>query len=202
MESNAKFSIPKPCHEDWNGMTQEEKGRFCSVCSKTVVDFTSANKEQIQEYLDQNKGKRVCGRFRDDQLVQRPVFTVPESIVYQKRSFHKAFLLALFVVMGTTLFSCKNQNGQTVGEIAVENDSITQKDTTDNDDVLVGKVAVDSTNGGKVLPPPVKGKVKFIKPEPTEEVRVLPLVTTGVIAVDPPAVEIEPSAPIEIKSNN
>jgi hypothetical protein len=197
MENNAKFSIPKPCNEDWNGMTQEEKGRFCSVCSKTVVDFTSSNKEQIQEYLNQNKGKRVCGRFRDDQLTSQPVFTVPESVIYQKRSFHKAFLLALFVVMGTTLFSCKNYNDQTVGEIAVENDSITQMDTTGNDDVLVGKVAMDSTNEGKVPPPPVKGKVKFIKPVPTEEVSISEIVTVGIVAPEPPpsVEQIEPSGP-------
>ncbi len=25
MKSNVKFSIPKPCHEDWNRMSQEEK---------------------------------------------------------------------------------------------------------------------------------------------------------------------------------
>lgn len=169
MENTIKFSIPKPCHEDWNEMTTEERGRFCSVCSKTVIDFTSSNNQQIQEYLSQNKEQSVCGRFKNEQLDSSFTFSIPQSVLYQKRSFHKAFLLALFVTMGATLFSCKNSNNQTMGEVAVVNDTVlSQTDSLySGDPVKVGKVKYDPS-GPKRVPPPPKPRVdeeKFLKQE-------------------------------------
>ncbi|OCA79837.1 hypothetical protein BBH99_05165 [Chryseobacterium contaminans] len=61
-----KITIPKPCHENWNNMTTDEKGKFCSVCSKTVYDFTSFSDEELINTFDFNKD--ICGRFREDQL--------------------------------------------------------------------------------------------------------------------------------------
>ncbi len=61
-----KITIPKPCHENWDNMTADEKGKFCSVCSKTVHDFTSFSDEELINTFDSNKD--ICGRFREDQL--------------------------------------------------------------------------------------------------------------------------------------
>ena len=62
-----KITIPKPCHENWEMMTPEEKGRFCSVCSKTVYDFTAlSDQELINAFSDQEEN--VCGRFNEFQL--------------------------------------------------------------------------------------------------------------------------------------
>ncbi|MCJ8155735.1 hypothetical protein MKJ01_18425 [Chryseobacterium sp. SSA4.19] len=62
-----KLTIPKPCHENWDTMTPEEKGRFCSVCSKTVRDFTAAADEDLAEAFSRPSGN-VCGRFNASQL--------------------------------------------------------------------------------------------------------------------------------------
>ena len=49
-------------------------------------------------------------------------------------SFHKAFLLILFIVMGSTLFSCKNFNDEYVtGEPVVVEDTI-----KNNEELLTG----------------------------------------------------------------
>lgn len=62
-----KITIPKPCHENWEMMAPEEKGRFCSVCSKTVYDFTAlSDQELINAFSDQEEN--VCGRFNEFQL--------------------------------------------------------------------------------------------------------------------------------------
>lgn len=61
-----KITIPKPCHENWNSMRTDEKGKFCSVCSKTVHDFTAFSDEELINTLEFNKD--ICGRFREDQL--------------------------------------------------------------------------------------------------------------------------------------
>ncbi|HCA09273.1 TonB-dependent receptor plug domain-containing protein [Chryseobacterium sp.] len=62
-----KITIPKPCHENWNAMTPEEKGRFCSVCSKTVRDFTVASDQEIIEVFS-HSSEDICGNFNASQL--------------------------------------------------------------------------------------------------------------------------------------
>lgn len=51
------ISIPEPCHENWNTMTKNEKGKFCNSCATTVVDFTVMNKLEIQNYFKQTTTK-------------------------------------------------------------------------------------------------------------------------------------------------
>jgi hypothetical protein len=62
------ISIPKPCSESWQNMTPTQKGAFCALCSKEVVDFTQMTKQEIVDYLAANK--KACGRFETVQLQQ------------------------------------------------------------------------------------------------------------------------------------
>jgi TonB-dependent SusC/RagA subfamily outer membrane receptor len=62
-----KLTIPKPCHENWETMTPEEKGRFCSVCSKTVRDFTVDSDDEIVDVFA-NTSDNICGKFNESQL--------------------------------------------------------------------------------------------------------------------------------------
>ncbi|MCE3074759.1 TonB-dependent receptor plug domain-containing protein [Chryseobacterium gwangjuense] len=61
-----KITIPTPCHENWEAMTSEEKGRFCSVCSKTVRDFTRSSDEEL--YQEMKSDPDICGNFNENQL--------------------------------------------------------------------------------------------------------------------------------------
>lgn len=61
-----KISIPEPCHEDWNQMNPTEKGKFCGICTKEVIDFTSKSDEEIVKYAVTNTN--LCGRFHASQL--------------------------------------------------------------------------------------------------------------------------------------
>lgn len=108
---NYKITIPKPCHEDWTQMTPNDKGRFCGSCTKTVVDFTKKSANEIQSYFKENQGGRVCGHFKRIQL-DSIVLQIPETIFHQQLSFQKTFILALLFVMGTTLLSCKKEDGK------------------------------------------------------------------------------------------
>ncbi len=111
MKKQFNISIPKPCHEDWTKMTQKEKGRFCSSCSKTVIDFTQKSKEEIQDYLIENKKQPVCGHFYKNQL-DAITIEILQATFQQQLSYQKLFILALLFVMGTTLFSCQYTNGK------------------------------------------------------------------------------------------
>jgi len=108
MERKHKITIPKPCHEDWDNMTPKDNGRFCLSCSKTVVDFTAMLPEEIQQYFISNKN--VCGRLKSEQLSEINI-QIPSQILHSQIHYRKIFLLALFIAMGTTLFSCQDKDG-------------------------------------------------------------------------------------------
>jgi len=165
MTNKFTISIPKPCNENWNTMSSFEKGKFCEVCSKSVIDFTNLNDDEIQDYILKNKEKKICGRFKNKQISKNNILQIPKSILLKNRTFHKAFLLSLFVVMGTTLFSCRDAKNSTIGEVAIIEDTISKSNHKPEEEILMGEV-IDSI--GDYLPPPPKSKVdevKFIKPE-------------------------------------
>lgn len=56
-----KITIPKPCNENWDSMSPVEKGRFCSICSKKVHDFTTSTQSEIAAALKAEPG--ICGIF-------------------------------------------------------------------------------------------------------------------------------------------
>lgn len=60
-----KISIPQPCHENWNEMLPEEKGRFCLSCQKCVCDFTKMSDSEIINY---SKQKDVCIKVNRNQI--------------------------------------------------------------------------------------------------------------------------------------
>jgi len=110
MKSNFKITIPNPCNENWDEMTPNETGRFCRVCNKSVIDFTSKLPEEIQHFFLKNQGQKICGRFKNSQLDSVNI-QIPSEVLLTQKQYHKMFLLALFVVMGTSLFSCSTLNG-------------------------------------------------------------------------------------------
>ena len=116
---NFIVSIPEPCHEDWNKMEPDTKGKFCNSCSKSVLDFSTKTDTEIKDILLEYKDQKVCGHFKKSQ-VNRPLnITINLSDLPKNISTTKAFAIALFLVFGTFLFSCTNNNGQKINEIEV-----------------------------------------------------------------------------------
>ena len=64
---NYIIKINNPCQENWNEMTQNDKGKHCAVCAKTVVDFSKLSDNQVIKLIENSKGK-VCGHFNKTQL--------------------------------------------------------------------------------------------------------------------------------------
>ncbi|MCW3169602.1 hypothetical protein OMO38_13835 [Chryseobacterium sp. 09-1422] len=74
-----KVTIPKPCHENWEAMTPNEKGRFCQLCSKNVRDFTNSSDMEIIEDLSGESD--TCGNFRVDQLNRNLSYSFVNSLL-------------------------------------------------------------------------------------------------------------------------
>lgn len=135
-QNDFKITIPKPCHEDWDTMKPNEKGAFCMKCAKTVVDFTQKTTGEINDFIAAQSGKKICGRFMSDQLENQAGnekaddgknkiwFRIPLHLLPRKLSFRNAFVYAVFITFGTTLFSCKTTSGEMVGEISATIDTM------------------------------------------------------------------------------
>ena len=173
MKEFYSFKIPEPCHEDWSQMTPSAKGRFCSSCEKTVIDFTKMSSFEISNYLKENIHNGVCGRIYKSQL-DRVVVQIPAKMMLDPRLAHRFFAMALLIVMGTTLFSCVNDSGNKQKIDAVE-----VIELEDADSLLLG-----------VVPPPKaitdSTKVecdKHLQPDSSDEV--IPI-AGGFVAAPPP----------------
>jgi hypothetical protein len=94
LQSLNQVHIPVPCHENWDAMTEAEKGRFCAVCQKTVVDFSQMNELQILDFLSQKKqSEEICGRFKTSQL-PKTSHSWADKISQKLRCFALALLMA------------------------------------------------------------------------------------------------------------
>ena len=102
-----QYQIEEPCHESWEAMTPDSKGRFCNSCAKPVVDFTSMSDRQVLQFMSAATGS-VCGRMTSRQLDRD--FTQYE--MQQGRSFN---LRAL--VLGTAISTFSALNAYSQGEV-------------------------------------------------------------------------------------
>lgn len=66
--SSLKISIEKPCNKiNWTSMSDFEKGKFCSICSKNVADFSKMTDEEIVNYLNGSE-ESICARLNQSQM--------------------------------------------------------------------------------------------------------------------------------------
>jgi CarboxypepD_reg-like domain/Secretion system C-terminal sorting domain len=127
MKEQTYFHIPTPCHENWDNMTPEGKGRFCGSCSKQVVDFSLMSDQQVLNYFKQSTGS-TCGRFANDQL-QRAMLPGAE---HKKKTWWIAAIMPLLLLFGK-VNAQKKKAKVTQGEPAMV--------ITDNRPEIMGKVA-------------------------------------------------------------
>lgn len=88
-------TIAEPCHENWEAMTQAEKGKFCGSCQKQVIDFTNMSDSQLAAFFKKPGNGSVCGRFYNDQLDRE--IEIPRKRVPWVKYFFQ-FALPAFLV--------------------------------------------------------------------------------------------------------
>jgi hypothetical protein len=97
-----KISIPQPCHENWNEMIPQEKGRFCSVCEKCLIDTTSMKRTEILRLAQMGN---FCVKIKKDEIdaVNHSFqFSIPRLFKYS----------ALFFLLGIGSLGYTQQNYQ------------------------------------------------------------------------------------------
>jgi hypothetical protein len=114
-----KISMGNPCSVGWQNMVPNESGRFCSQCSKTVVDFTVMTDEQVVEYLLTHRG--VCGHFNKTQLGRTMVVKGPVTQTKKYWPAIAAMLVAGFFQVMPLQTYANNNTQQSIGQNQFEN---------------------------------------------------------------------------------
>lgn len=73
--ASIQISIPHPCTQSWDEMTANGRGRHCTQCQKTVMDFSTWSDAALHTFFTKNGP--VCGRFLSTQLY-RPIHMPPQ----------------------------------------------------------------------------------------------------------------------------
>lgn len=146
--------IPDPCFENWESMSPQEKGRFCSVCNKCVIDFTQKQPEEIQQIFVERKDENICGRFYNHQLnnttpdkseqIKIHFFKYIPSYFQNNRIAVAVFSLILF------LTGCSKQKDEsctmTTGVLVAD----TEMDTVKNKDYIMGEALIEDDSIAKI----------------------------------------------------
>lgn len=187
--SKPSITIPEPCHENWENMLPDEKGRFCLSCSKSVHDFTGKTDLEIHRILMTHKGQKVCGRFSKSQLNRPLNIRINLADLPKNISTTRSFAIAVFLVFGSLLISCTDSFGQKMGEVEVVRPNktntntqtpATQKKTLPPDSLRINEEPIKGDVKWEV---PVMGKMEYVEPDSLEKI---PDSTEVVPHIDPP----------------
>lgn len=148
-----QLSIPKPCHENWDAMKPEERGRFCGSCQKTVIDFSRMSDRELISFFNKPSSS-MCGRFLPAQL-DRVIEAPPKRIPWGRYFFT--------VALPAFLVSCKLAARQAVQvkmvstEQSITGEPVALANTSTAGEVvpLLGDTAIVP------VPPPLMGKVMY-----------------------------------------
>lgn len=102
-----KPNIAVPCHEDWDNMKIGVLSRHCSVCEKSVMDFTQMSRVEMLQYLLENKNQNVCGRAYKHQfdITHEETLVVIKNLEQKHRNTNLSFYLLSMATL--TIMSCE-----------------------------------------------------------------------------------------------
>jgi hypothetical protein len=145
-------------------MTTIDKGRFCSTCSKNVIDFSSLTDNQIIHLIENSNGA-LCGRLNRNQVDR--IMEIQNQQSFGTIIYKLLAGLLLFFPFDNLLAQTTTKNNQTVlqtdnankenGSIITSTNNITTKDSLKN--FIKGKVFDSETKeplaGASII---IKGK--------------------------------------------
>ncbi len=153
-----KIIISNPCHENWEGMTPQEKGRFCSVCSKTVRDFTGSSDREVLKAFSRPEDD-ICGRFNETQLNRNLLYSDINSVLVK---FAAGFMLTaggLIMVNGQQTTVQDSLKAEQQQEVVVTGYKTVKKSMVTGMGTVISQDAVNGKQENKSIKPaePVRG---------------------------------------------
>ena len=144
------LAIPDPCNEDFSKMNATERGAFCGKCKIDTFDFRHLSDLEVNTLLYQHRDEHLCGRLTATQLTS--LNRGYQNWVDQRTpTFRSKFVLALILVFGLSLFSCDQNDAQTIDSLSaitfVQTDAKLDfvRDIMNNEDFKLADYIEDST---------------------------------------------------------
>jgi hypothetical protein len=134
-----KVTLGNPCEFAWEKMTINGKGRHCSQCDKTVVDFTVMTDEEVVNYLFTHKN--VCGHFNKSQLSRTMAVHIQKPKIKTYWPAIAAMLAAGIFQMTPLPAQTQNPSVTTGYKITVREES-NNKNNPDHDSTITIKIKV------------------------------------------------------------
>lgn len=103
------LSNVRKCHQYWEEMPENEKGRLCLKCNNTIIDFRKSTDAEIA-HTHIFSEQKVCGLYRKDQLE-----FATKAIEERKGTPWKAFYIGVF-----SFLSWSNFGQEKKAEVTVE----------------------------------------------------------------------------------
>ena len=105
----SNLHIASPCPADWEKMVGDERVRHCAECNLNVYNLSAMTERQVQELIEDSRGKRLCTRFyrRADGTVLTQ--DCPWSLRALKRKVSRLAAAVLTAIMGVTVAMARNK---------------------------------------------------------------------------------------------
>ncbi|GAB3722679.1 hypothetical protein [Flavobacterium koreense] len=131
-----KIRIQNPCNENWSSMSTDKKGRFCTSCNKTVIDFTKMKAPEIQKYFVENStNESICGYYKFNQVENEnnTKYTNLKNRFNQIKVKPIKIVALLSLSFLFSFSSCiMGKRAEDQSEDAIENDSVTTNKIKDS----------------------------------------------------------------------
>lgn len=108
MTRDGFLNIPKPCHEDWAGMTPAERGRHCAACDKVVRDFVGTDRVSAEAEL--SRGGVHCARVPAAWVA--PPTIAGALVIRHMPAGLRRFLIAFLLVFGWSVWALPEAQAQ------------------------------------------------------------------------------------------
>ncbi|HEY9687887.1 MAG TPA: hypothetical protein V6C52_13005 [Coleofasciculaceae cyanobacterium] len=164
------ITIASPCPADWEGMTGNERVRFCGECQLNVYNLSGMSRQEAEVLIREREG-RLCVRYfqRADGTMMTRDCPVGLQALHKrkiKRLGQVAAAVTVMTVIGTFCVSQANP-AESKSEVMSGSPAVSQNRAFQE---LKGDVAMPPMQGGVSVepPPPVRkmGEMKMIIQQP------------------------------------
>lgn len=134
MKNKFTLEINKPCSENFDKMTLNSAGSFCSSCAKNVIDLSKKSNSEIAKFISENKDQNICARLKTSQL--------EDEFEYNQISKINNFKYA---AIAATVLLTSSVVGQEAPSIT------TEMHIPESDNHIMGKIALHQPEESEIL---------------------------------------------------